>query len=101
MRYYYNIPYNYFLALFSYLPIRDLYLIKWLSILFDVILAWGVLRLVGLYRESAAAKLTGFFLTFFLPTVILNGALWGQCDSIYAAFAVWALYFGLADKPVQ
>ena len=97
----YNIPYNYFLALFSYLPIRDLYLIKWLSVLFDVILAWGVLRLVGLYRESAAAKLTGFFLTLFLPTVILNGALWGQCDSIYAAFAVWALYFGLDDKPAR
>ena len=97
----YNIPYNYFLALFSYLPIRDLYLIKCLSILFDVILAWGVLRLVGFFRSGAAAKLTCFFLVLFLPTVILNGALWGQCDSIYVAFAVWALYFGLDDKPIR
>jgi len=97
----YNIAYNYFLALFSYSSLPDLYLIKWLSIFFDVILSWGVMKLVGLFRRGASARLTGFFLTLFLPTVILNGALWGQCDSIYTAFAVWALYFALADKPVR
>ena len=37
----YNVPYLYFLALFSYSSIRDLYLIKLLSILFDVLLAWA------------------------------------------------------------
>ena len=36
----YNIPYLYFLALFSYIPVKDLYLIKFLSVLFDVLLAW-------------------------------------------------------------
>ena len=36
-----------------------------------------------------------FLLTLALPTVILNGAMWGQCDSIYASFAVGAFYFGL------
>lgn len=97
----YNIPYNYFLALFSYLNIRDLYLIKLLSITFDIILAWGVMRLVGLFRNSAAAKLCGFFIPFYLPTVILNGALWGQCDSIYVAFAVWALWAALAGRPIR
>ena len=33
----YNIPYLYFLALFSFSSIRDLYLIKLLSIFFDII----------------------------------------------------------------
>ena len=97
----YNIPYNYFLALFSYSSIRDLYLIKLLSIFFDLILDWGTLRLVRLFRSTAVAKLCGFFIPFFLPTVILNGALWGQCDSIYVAFAVWALWAALAGKPVR
>ena len=97
----YNIPYNYFLALFSYLKIRDLYLIKWLTVLFDIVLAWGVMRLVGLFRENAAVRLGAFFLTLLLPTVLLNGALWGQCDAIYVAFAVWALYFALDDKPIR
>ncbi len=97
----YNIPYNYFLALFSYLKIRDLYLIKWLTVLFDILLAWGVMRLVGLFRENAVVRLGAFFLTLLLPTVLLNGALWGQCDAIYVAFAVWALYFALDDKPIR
>ena len=97
----YNVPYLYFLALFSYSDIPDLYLIKFLSIFFDLLLAWGVLRLVGLYREDTAAKLSAFFLTLFLPTVILNGACWGQCDSIYSAFAVWSVYFALSGKPIR
>lgn len=97
----YNVPYLYFLALFSYSDIPDLYLIKFLSIFFDLLLAWGVLRLVGLYREGIFSKLAGFFLTLCLPTVILNGAYWGQCDSIYSAFAVWSVYFALSGKPIR
>jgi Gpi18-like mannosyltransferase len=96
----YNVPYLYFLALFSYSSIRDLYLIKLLSILFDVILAWGAARLVRCVTASDEKALAAFLVTLFLPTVILNGAYWGQCDSIYVAFAVWSLYFALDDKPV-
>lgn len=97
----YNVPYLYFLALFSYSGVRDLYLIKLLSVLFDVLLAWGVLRLAHRFRGEAAALLAAFFLTLFLPTVVLNGAYWGQCDSIYAAFAVWSVYLALDGKPVS
>lgn len=97
----YNVPYLYFLAAFSYSGVRDLYLIKLLSIAFDVLLAWGVLRLVRCFSGRTAAGLTGFFVTLFLPTVVLNGAYWGQCDSIYGAFAVWSVYFALADQPVR
>jgi len=91
----YNLPYLYFLALFSYIPIDDLYLIKLLSILFDMILAWYAMRILGLYTSSAAKRLFTFFLVLFLPTVFLNGAVWGQCDSIYAAFALMALYYAM------
>ena len=35
----YNVPYLYFLAAFSYTDYSDLYLIKYLSIAFDVLLA--------------------------------------------------------------
>lgn len=37
----YNVPYMYFLAAFSYLEINDLYLIKLLSVFFDIVLAWA------------------------------------------------------------
>jgi len=96
----YNIPYLFFLALFTYLDVPDLYLIKFLSIFFDVILAWGIMRLVYCFSKKPATVLAAFFITLFLPTVVLNGAYWGQCDSIYAAFAVWSVYFALKDRPI-
>ncbi len=95
----YNVPYLYFLALFSYSSVSDLYLIKLLSIFFDFVLAWGVMRLTYVFYKTPRPLLAAFFVTLFLPTVVLNGALWGQCDSIYAAFAVFSIYFALDGRP--
>ena len=58
------------------------------------------MQLVGLFRRSAAWKLTAFFLVLFWPTVVLNGALWGQCDSVYAALAVLSVYLVLSGHPL-
>jgi Gpi18-like mannosyltransferase len=96
----YNVPYLYFLALFSYSGIDDLQLIKLLSIFFDVLMAWGCMRLAGLFTPSAGKRLFAFLGVLLMPTVILNGALWGQCDSIYVAFGVWAVYEALNDRPI-
>ena len=96
----YNIPYLYFLALFSYLPTRDLYLIKLLSILFDVLLAWAAMKLVGRATQNALMRAGCFLAVLFWPTVFLNGALWAQCDSIYVAFALLGIWLALEDKPV-
>ena len=97
----YNVPYLYFLALFSYSKIRDLYLIKLLSIFFDVLLAWGGMRLVSRLTDSPARRVGCFFTLLLLPTVFLNGAVWGQCDSIYVALAVLALADALEDRPFR
>ncbi len=97
----YNVPYLYFLALFSYSKIRDLYLIKLLSIFFDVLLAWGGMRLVSRLTDSPARRVCSFFTLLLLPTVFLNGAVWGQCDSIYVALAVLALADALEDRPIR
>ncbi len=96
----YNLPYLYFLAAFSYMDMPDLYLIKLLSVFFDLILAWGVARLVYTFTSHRLAVMAAFLATFYLPTVYLNGALWGQCDSIYAAFAIWSIVFALNDRPL-
>ncbi|MBQ2959635.1 MAG: conjugal transfer protein TraL [Oscillospiraceae bacterium] len=96
----YNIPYMYFLCLFSYLPVNDLYLIKLLSICFDVLLAYSVMMLVGLVRDNNNLKLASFFTVLLLPTVFLNGSLWAQCDSIYAALALLGLWLALDDRPI-
>lgn len=95
----YNVPYMYFLAAFSYIGIDDLYLIKLLSVFFDIVLAYAAMSLAGLYTTSRVKRLAAFFGVLFLPTVVLNGAYWGQCDSIYAAFAVLGIYFALSGRP--
>ena len=39
-----------------------------------------------------------FLAVLFLPTVVINGAYWAQCDSIYAFFGIYALYLGLRGR---
>lgn len=97
----YNVPYLYFMAAISYLDVPDLYLIKLFSVLWDVVLAWGCLRLVRSLtreRQGSRAPLTAFAAALLLPTVVLNGAFWGQCDVIYGALAVHAVALTLDGR---
>ena len=94
----YNAPYLYFLAAISYLPVPDLYLIKLFSIFFDVVLAWGGLRLVRHFTGGGWRSVGCFCALLLLPTVVLNGACWGQCDALYAALCLHALACGLEKR---
>lgn len=95
----YNVPYMVLLALFTYLDIPALYLIKLSSVLFDVLLALTagllVLRLGGSRTRAGVC----FALTLALPTVFINGAVWGQCDSVYVSLALLGLWLCLSDRP--
>lgn len=96
----YNIPYLYFLALFSYSEISDLYLIKLLSIFFDILLAWASALLLTRFTQNKIKIIACFYAVLFLPTVLLNGSLWGQCDSTYVALAILGIYCALDDRPI-
>ncbi len=97
----YHVPYLYFLALFSYAPAgADLYLIKLLSVFFDLIMAWAAMKLVGRVTDKPGLRAGSFFAVLFWPTVFLNGSLWGQCDSIYVAFLLLGLWLALEDRPI-
>ncbi|MBQ8091177.1 MAG: DUF2029 domain-containing protein [Pyramidobacter sp.] len=95
----YNVPYLTLLALFSGAGLRDLYWIKLISVFFDIVLAFSAMQLVGRFTDRAWRKLLAFFLVLFWPTVVLNGSLWGQCDSIYSALLLLGLWLILADRP--
>ena len=97
----YNIPYLYFLAAFSYLPVNDLYLIKGLSCIFDFVMALAGMKIARKCGASEKAGLCCFFAILFLPTVIINGALWGQCDSIWTAFALLGIFYALDGRPAR
>ena len=81
------VPYAYFM--FS---------LKVFSVLFDFILAYYVMKLVSMLREDRMTQIVSFFAALLVPSVIVNSAMWGQCDSVFSAFALGGLYFGLNKK---
>lgn len=94
----YNPPYMYCLNIIARINASDMYLIKILSVVFDVLLAYFAMKLVLLKTKSMNMQLLAFLLAFAMPTVILNSSMWGQCDSIFAAFALGSIYFALSSR---
>ncbi|MBQ7800421.1 MAG: hypothetical protein IJ370_07995 [Oscillospiraceae bacterium] len=95
----YNMPYLYYLFFISRTNLYDLYMIKILSVVFDFVLALGSVKLVRLYSKNDVTALLAFFGALFAPTLFLNSAYWAQCDGIYTALSVLALYFALSKRP--
>lgn len=94
----YNVMYQYIVIICSYLNISSLYAIKLFSIVFDFVLALGCCKLIGCFGVSRAKQHVIFVIILLLPTVWLNSAVWGQCDSIYVSFIIWSLYFFFKEK---
>ncbi len=96
----YNLLYQYILLLISKTPLHDLYLIKYVTVVFDYLLALVMMRIAGRYGGEKA-KVPVFLLMMVLPTTLLDGACWGQCDSVYAFLVVSSLYFLETDRPMR
>ncbi|WP_295774581.1 hypothetical protein [uncultured Limosilactobacillus sp.] len=95
----YGVPYQLIIDLFTYIPINNLYLYKALSSLFDFILAfYGALLCKQFNKKIDFNVIYGIILM--IPTVILNSALWAQCDSIYCSFVCISLYYLMKNKPL-
>ena len=100
----YNLPYLTILAILSYIPISALYTIKIVSIIFDVLIAILTYKMVIKFHPSDQKKkyaIYAYMAVLLLPTVILNSAAWGQCDSIYTFFALLAIYYLLDGKDTK
>ncbi|MDO4535942.1 MAG: hypothetical protein Q4B63_09055 [Clostridium perfringens] len=97
----YTAPYMYILAILTYLPIKSLYSIKIVSIIFDFIGAGTcgliVHKLCEKRKNRKLLSVITYAVVLFSPTVILDSAAWGQCDIIYTTFVLISLYF-LFDK---
>ena len=95
----YNAPYMTILALLTYVPVNKLYLIKFVSILFDFGLAISSVFLVKyLVPNNKNIYLLTYLVVLFFPEVLMNSAIWGQCDSGYTMFIVLALLYLLKEK---
>ncbi|MCC4399291.1 hypothetical protein LMC10_04200 [Limosilactobacillus reuteri] len=89
----YSITYQFFIALFTYLPGKDLFWYKSFSAFFDFVLALSAGRLCQLISNSGSKKffIFTYAIVLFLPTVVFNSSLWAQCDSIYVSFILMSI----------
>lgn len=93
-KYNYSPFYSYLLGIFSWLPLTDLEIIKYISTAFDLLSAWYISRMVKLrFPGSPMLPVLAFTAFMFLPTIMLNSSYWGQCDIIYVAFCLGAMYY--------
>ncbi|MGA0876085.1 MAG: hypothetical protein ACO3QN_03735 [Bacilli bacterium] len=104
----YTPPYVYLLTLISYFPDASsnepfLFGVKMISLLFDLLLALAVLlnAKIWLKHQHPLLPVMLAIITLFLPTVIINGAIWGQIDASYTAFSLFALYYLQKDQPFK
>ncbi len=99
----YSPLYLYYLVLVSKLFHSSLWLIpiKALSIAFDFVVAYFGYKIIFHFTQFPKWSLLGGLLLFALPTLAMNSAAWGQCDSIYGAFVLGAFYFFLKKRAIQ
>ena len=99
----YTMPYRYFIWLMTRVPLPPMYLYKLTTLLFEPLLAYAVMRLFELRAEkrSLGGALCAYLLTLALPTVVFNGAYWGQCDAIYTALLLFGLCAALEERPYR
>ena len=97
----YSLLYQTVVAFLTYIDVNPVYLIKSLSVFFDFLLALSIAFFVNhcgvrsIFTNNN--KRISFCLTYgcviLLPSVVLNSAVWGQCDSIYTFFLLWSVWF--------
>ncbi len=87
----YGWMYQYVIVLLHYLwnGSNDMFLLKAVSVIFDVVCAVTVFRIAYMVTEGNTAKtFLAFSLSMLLPTFVMNSGSWAQCDSIYSSFAL-------------
>lgn len=95
----YTPPYLYLLLLISRVKNYPWqYLVKAVSMAFEVLMAYAVTKLAGMRVRGAGKRVVIYCLTLMLPTVVFNGAYWGQCDVIYTSLCLLAVYQALQKR---
>jgi Gpi18-like mannosyltransferase len=94
----YNAPFLYLLVVAGFLPGATLLKLKAIFVLFDALVVYFMYRIVALRYRGWRIPALAALVTAFLPTVVVNASMYGQCDSIWAAFALGGLYLLLRDR---
>ena len=87
----YYVAYNVLLAIASKIPIPTNYSVGFISCLFDYFTGIYIYRILSENFSNLFTKKIYLYISIaylFIPTVVLNGAAWKQCDAIYSFFVV-------------
>ena len=91
--------YNILIILSQFVPEAGyVYAIKIVDILFELSLGAGFFFISYHVRKNFNIAAIVGVIALVIPAVIINGAIWGQCDIIYVSFVVWSFYFLLKEK---
>lgn len=98
----YNPPYLYLLTAATYLrpALSPLAAVKVIAILGEFAAAVAMYRLVRLRFPTGWMPWAAYAAVLFAPTVLLNGAVWGQSDAILTACLLCCVYSACRDRPL-
>jgi len=99
----YSPPYLYLLVIMTYVrsSIPDVAGVKFISIVFDFVVAVTVYGLVKLRYRSGFQPWLAFSIALFLPTVSLTAQPGGQADAIYTSCLVICVYCAVTHRPFR
>lgn len=98
----YTPPYLYLLQLISRLDSYPWqYMVKAIPMAFEILMGYVLAKLVSLKKPGEGTQLMTFHIASILPTVVFNGAYWGQCDVIYTSLCLMAVYMGLTKRSAR
>lgn len=102
----YNHLYRFLLSLLTWMP--PIWGVKLLAMLFDYVgaaaCAWlgytALLQSGTEKRRAVAMACVSGLILLYLPIVLMNSAIWGQCDFMHVSFLIFCLVFLLKEKYV-
>ena len=99
----YNALFQLLVAVLTHIPGEAIYKLKATWLIFDILLAAGVGRLVFENLNAAKEKrieygALSYAFCFLSMSVIFNSSAWGQSDSVYISLIIWSMVFLLREK---
>lgn len=91
-------PILYILYFFTLLPVNGMTAFKGFFCLLDFVGAFLIMKTVKTCTGSRKKAYLAYGIFLFLPTVILNSAVWAQCDIIYSLMILCCVYFLIQNK---